>query len=305
MFEYLKFLFKNLKSFEDKLNNIALLQDKFWIRINESNFSEKWFFRNNGELIISINGNIIDGRYEHLNQGNLILEYEKNKILLNQNFIYKDILLLKKDSNETDFYAFYDESKFTPDQFLKFIETSRKQDLNIKQIQLTDKTNAEIVMNPNQQVISLGNSVLINQKLTDLNCIETDYNFYELQDGVINNILFKRNYKIFDNNIVVKQKWKTINLEDEIVQSEKPIKNGRYKINFNIGIEIRDNRICSKYYIIFCETNYKKHKIEIWCRNPREFSTGDLVFENENPASDGKYWMSLLKSIKVKNGKLK
>jgi hypothetical protein len=304
MFEYLKFLFKKLKSFDDKLSNIALLQDKFWIRINEQNFSEKWFFRNNGELIISINGNIIDGRYEHLNQGNLILEYEKNKILLNQNFIYKDILLLKKDSNETDFYAFYDETKFTPDQFLKFIETSRKQDLNIKRIQLADKTNAEIVMNPNQNSISLGNSVLINQRLTDLNFIETDYNYYELQDGVIQNILFKRNYKIFDNNITVKQKWKTINIDDIVLNSKKALEDGRYKINFNIGIGIKENRICSKYYIIFCETNYRKHRIEIWCRNSRVFSTGDLVFENEKPASDGKYWISLVKSIKVKNGKL-
>ncbi|WP_194768798.1 hypothetical protein [Tamlana sp. I1] len=304
MFEYLKFLFTKLKSFDDKLSNIALLQEKFWIRINDNNFSEKWFFRNNGELIISINGNIIDGRYEYLNQGNLILEYEKIKILLNQNFIYKDILLLKKGSNESDFYAFYDETKFTPDQFLKFIETSKKQDLNIKQIQLADKTNAEILMNPNQQIISLGNSVLINQKLTDLNSIETNANFYELQDGIIKNILFKFNYKLFDNDIIVKQKCKTINIEDEIVDSKFPIKNGKYKIGFNIGIEIQNNRISSKFFIIFSETNYKKHNIEIWCRNPKEFSTGDLVIENDKPASDGKYWISLLKSIKVKNGKL-
>lgn len=305
MFEYLKFLFKKLKSFDDKLSNIARLQDKFWIRINDNNFSEKWFFRNNGELVISINGNIINGRYEHLNQGNLILEYQKNKILLNQNFIYKDILLLKKDSNETDFYAFYDETKFTPDQFLKFIETSRKQDLNIKQIQLTDKTNVEIIMNPNQQKVSLGNSVLINQKKTDLNIIETDSNFYELQDGVIKNIFFKHNYKIFDNNIIVKQKWKNISVNDKVVYSKKPIRNGRYKINYNIGIQIQDNRIKSKYYINFCQTKYKKHNLEIWCRYQRVFSNGDLVFENSNTASDGKYWISLLKSIKVENGKLK
>lgn len=88
-------------------------------------------------------------------------------------------------------------------------------------------------MKPNKEKVSLGNSVLINQELTNLNFIETHYNFYELQDGVIKNILFKRNYKIFDNNITVKQKWKTINPGDQVVHSVKFLKDSRYKINFN------------------------------------------------------------------------
>ena len=305
MFEYLKFILKNLKSFDNKLSNIALLQNKFWVRINDHNLNEKWFFKDNGELIMSINGDIIDGRYEHLNEGNLILEIDKNKILLNQNFIYNDILLLKKDSNETDFYAFYDDSKFTQSQFEKYIETSRKQDLNIQQIQLVDNSNVEVVMNPNQQTISLGNSVLINQELTNLDYVETEYNFYELQEGIIKNIFYRRSYEINNISIVVKQKWKTIQLDDEVVHSSKPIEDGRYKINFNIGIGILENRICSKHYIKFCEPYYKKNKIEIWCRNSKMFSIGDLVFENGKPAINGKYWLTLLKSITVENGKLK
>ncbi|MEO7283950.1 hypothetical protein [Gelidibacter sp.] len=283
-----------------------MLLNKFWIRINENNLTEKWYFKENGELIISIDGNIIDGRYELLDESNLILEYEKNRILLNHNFIYKDLLLLKKDSNESEFYAFYDSTKFiNSSQFLKFIETSRKRDLNIKKIILSDNTEAEIVREPNQDNISLGNSVIINQKLTAFNLIETDNNIYELQNGVINNILYKGNYKINDNNITVKQKWRTIDLNDEIIYSSIPVKNGKHKINYNLGLEIVENRIRSKYHIRFCETFYHKRKLEIWCRNSTLFSYGNYVFENGKSLKDGKYWISLVRRIKVENGKLK
>lgn len=305
MFEYLKFVYRRLTSFNEKLTSIALLQNKFWIRINENNLTEKWYFKVNGELIISIDGNIIDGLYEHLDESNLILKYEGNKILLNKNFIYKDILLLKKDSDESEFYAFYDSTKFNAVQFLEFIETSRTRDLNIKTLRLSDNTEIEIIREPNQNNISLGNSVLINQKLTTLNHIETDYNFYELHNGVIDSILYKGNYKINDNNITVKQKWRTIDFNDEIIRSSESVKNGKHKINYNVGLEVKENRIQRKYNIRFCETFNKKHKFEIWCRNSTVFSSGDCVFENGNSVEDGKYWISLIKRIKVENGKLK
>ncbi|ADV48703.1 hypothetical protein Celal_1390 [Cellulophaga algicola DSM 14237] len=138
MYEYLKFLIVKLKSIDDKLTVIALLQNKFWVRINDKNLNEKWFFKENGKLLISINGNIVDGRYEQLSEGSLIVELDKNKILLNQNFIYNDILLLKKDSDDSDFYAFYDDSKFNNSEFEQFIEVSRKEDLEVPAFNTTE-----------------------------------------------------------------------------------------------------------------------------------------------------------------------
>ncbi len=84
-------LFRHGHSSNYKLTTKTLLQNKFWIRINENNLTEKWYFKGNGELIISIEGNIIDGRYELLDESNLILEYEKNRILLNHNLLPLDL----------------------------------------------------------------------------------------------------------------------------------------------------------------------------------------------------------------------
>ncbi|MBO0591170.1 hypothetical protein I2486_07085 [Cellulophaga sp. E16_2] len=304
MYEYLKFLLVKLKSIDDKLTVIALLQNKFWVRINDKNLNEKWFFKENGELLISINGNIVDGRYEQLSEGSLIVELDKNKILLNQNFIYNDILLLKKDSDDSDFYAFYDDSKFNNSEFEQFIEVSRKEVLNTKILKLADNTEAEVLMKPNKNIISLGDSVLINQKLTVLEFLETANNFYELKEGEITGIFIKDKYKIAEINIVVKQHSKILSVGDTIVHSNEFIHDGRYKIGSNLGIEIIAKEICSKYSIITCETLNKKHCLEVWCMDSMGFSNGDLVFENGEFVQDGKYRLSILKTLRVVAGEI-
>lgn len=303
MFEYLKFLFTKVKSFDEKLKNIAFLQDKTWIRISLNGFNEKWFFRKNGVLTLSINGDVIDGSYELLNEY-LIIKFSNKKILLNQSFIYNDILLLKKDSVDSDFFAFYDNSKFSENEFLKHIEYSRRKDLNIKQITLLDNTKAEIIRNPNQKGIIKGNTVLIKGQLPNQDLIETNFNYYELVNGKISNIFNKRKYKIFDNEITIKQKWEKLSIGDKIVSSNNKLLNGRYKIKSVNGIEIFDNTIEKIFHISYRETLIKKRKIEIWQKTSYEYSVGDLVRENDKKVSDGKYWIDIFKVVRVKNGKV-
>jgi hypothetical protein len=304
MFEYLKFLFKKLKTFDRKLNTIAILQNKFWIRINENEIAEKWFFRDNGRLIISINGNVTEGRYEYLNESNLILEFQGNRILLNQNFIYNDLLLLKKDSDESEFYAFYDSTKFNPNEFVQFIENSRKNDLNIVEIELIDNTTAEVVRELNQQTIVLGNHILINQQLASQSFVETKTKIYELKEGKIDKIFFKYQYKINDIIFTVKQRNISINVMDEIIKYTEPIEDGLYIINYDIGIEIKEYQINAKYKMAFCETFVTKQKFQVYCRRPDEFSLRDLVRKYKEIMPDGNYWLSPFKRLKVRNGKL-
>ncbi|RLJ64394.1 hypothetical protein CLV86_1512 [Lacinutrix venerupis] len=303
MLEYLKFLFRKVKSLDRKLNNIAFLQDKTWIRISPNGFDEKWFFRKNRVLTLSINGNIVDGSYEFLNEY-LIIEFSNKKILLNQSFIFNDILLLKKDSDDSTFFAFYDNSKFSKNEFLIYIENSRKKDLNIKQITLIDNTKAEIIRKPNQKGIIKGNTVLIGGEISKKKLIETKYYYYELINGKISNIFIKKKYKIYDNEIIIKQKWKEISIGDTIVSSNKEVINGRYKIKYIIGIEILDNTIEKRFHISYRKTLIKKRKIEVWQKTSYGYSVGDLVRKNNKKANNGKYWIEIFKILRVKNGKV-
>ncbi|WP_159950891.1 hypothetical protein [Polaribacter septentrionalilitoris] len=303
MLEYLKFLISNLKSFDKRLKNIAFFQGKTWMRISSNEFNEKWFFRNNGLLTISRDGNIIDGKYEFLNDY-LIIEFLNNKILLNKSSIYNEILLLKKDSNDSELFAFYDNSKFSPQNFLKHLEFSRKNDLNIKQLKLVDNSKVEIIRKPKQKGIIRGNTVLINGQVPIQEYIETKFNYYNLNDGVISKIFYKRKYKIFDNEIIIKQKSKELSVDDTIISSKRKISNGFHKIKFIYGINVKNNIITKVYYISYLKTLLKKTKIEIWKKTSDEYLIGDLVRERDKFVNNGKYWIGLFEIIKVTNGKI-
>ncbi|WP_053970229.1 hypothetical protein [Mangrovimonas sp. ST2L15] len=303
MLEYLKFLFSKVKSFDKKLQDISFLLDKTWIRITPDGFNEKWFFRKNGLLTISQNGNIIDGKFDLLNNY-LLLEFLGKKILLNKSLIYNEILLLKKDSNDSELYAFYNEAKFSPEDFLKHLNFSRNTDLNIKKITLIDNTIAEIIREPSQKGISKGNLVWINDQLCNEDYIETDYNYYNLTAGEITEIFYKRKFQIFDNPIVIKQKWKKLSINDSIISFNQKVSNGLHKINFKYGIEVENNIIKKTYHISYWKTIIKKRKLEIWSKTSDDYSIGDLVRENDNSIEDGNYWIGLIEVIKVKHGKI-
>lgn len=258
MFEYLKFLISNVKSFDKRIKNIVFFQNKTWIRLSPNGFKEKWFFRSNGLLTISRDGNVIDGKYQFLNDY-LIIEFLNSKILLNKSSIDNEILLLVKDSNASELFAFYDDSKFSPDAFLEHLESSRKNDLNIKQLSLVDNTKAEIIRKPNQKGVNIGNTVLVDGQLSNQEYIETDYNYYYLKNGKVSSIFYSRRYKIYGNQIVVKQKKKKLSINDVIVSSEQDFSNGLHKINFIYGMYTEDYIIKKNiFHLISGNINKKK-----------------------------------------------
>lgn len=302
MFEYFKFLFRSFKPLNEKLKNISFLQGKVWVRISVG-FNEKWFFRKGGILTVSINGNIIDGKYEFLNEY-LILRYSDKNILLNQSLIYKDILLLKKDSDDSFFLAFYDNSKYTQEEFLRHFENSRRRDLNIREITLLDNSKAEIIREPDQKHIVKGDAVLINGELSDDNYLETENNLYELDDGKISKIYYKRKYELYNNVITVKQNWQKLSIGDSVISMSNNLKDGLYKISQSKGIEIKGKMINQTFDISNIVTLIKRRKIEIWQKYSYSYSVGDLVIEDNQKVDSDIFWVGGIHFIKVKNGRI-
>lgn len=301
MFEYLKFIANKIKSYDNRLKNIALLQDKTWTRVSNG-FKEKWFFQKNGKLTISIDGNIIDGTYEFLNEY-LAVRLPDRKILLNQSIIYNDILLLKLDSNNSNLLAFYDSNKFSINEFIKHFEFLKKRDLNIEKVKLLDKTQVEIVRQPNQSFAMKGNLVLVNGKPTNHNYLESDKNYFELDDSKISDIYYKKKYGQHHNQIVFKQKWEKLSIKDELIVPRK-LKDDFFKISFFKGIELKNNKVYKLYYISHKITLLQRNKIEIWQKNSFGHTYGDLVRINSETVKEGIFWIGLFDIIKVKNGKI-
>jgi len=301
MYEYIKLLFKRAKDLNDRLNNTALLQGKTWVRVTAEGANEKWFFKPNKELIISVDGNVTEGSYDFVNEY-MIIKHLNDSILVNQSFLYNDILMFNKDDDNSEIYAFFDASKYTLNQFIKLIETTRKQELNIKKMKLLDNSEVEIVRKKMHSDISIGNTVLVNRIPSKDDFIETHKNIYKLRNGVIKAIYFKKKYNFYDTNeVIIMQEREKISEGDKVISSKFPLKNGEHKININEVVLIEDSIIKKKYHIFYV-LSLKGKRLEIWSNNPKTFNIGNKVYVNREIAPDGKYILQSFNLISVKDG---
>lgn len=122
MKEYLKDLIPRVKKFSSKLDILTLLVSKNWVLVNNNIPIKKVFiFRRNNQLLISENGAVNIGQWEHLNSGALLLFFQNTKLLFSHGFVDDNVLVLKLDGTNI-FYLFEKEENVglvNTKQFLK------------------------------------------------------------------------------------------------------------------------------------------------------------------------------------------
>lgn len=302
MIQYFNYLFNKLKLSHQRLEDISTLKGKTWTRMNTEK-EEKWFFQDGGKLKVSINGNVTDGNYQILNEF-LLIGHKHNNILTQKKYFYKDILLLQKDSEHSEFFLFYNSSKYTFNELLQTIQLERKQDLNIIDLKLLGGENVEVIKDYKGKEPQLGDKVLFDGNLIEENQIETEEHIYVLKNSEISEIYFKKNYKVYTNTITIKQKWKTPAIGDEIIYQDKPELCNLIKLNFNKGLIIDNNIIQRIFNIEYIETFYYKKRLQIWRKSKEFYSNGDLIFQNNDKAPDGKYWINIFTIVNCVDGKI-
>ncbi|MEZ4802181.1 MAG: hypothetical protein R2797_05360 [Gelidibacter sp.] len=115
MKDFLTELIPKIEQFSEKLNNTALLTRQHWILLDTDNSTyKKYIFKNNGELLISIDGKVSKGKWEYLNHQCILIEHQSDTLLFNHGFFEKDILALKLDGVQ-DFFLLVDENRFNYD----------------------------------------------------------------------------------------------------------------------------------------------------------------------------------------------
>ena len=78
---------------------MEIFVEKPWVIIDENQNIQKYIFKRNGELIMSLNGQVTVGRWEYLSSAkSLLIDRVQDKMLLNQNFIDPAVMILKKDN---------------------------------------------------------------------------------------------------------------------------------------------------------------------------------------------------------------
>lgn len=98
MKEYINNLLPRLREFSQNLDKKELFVDVPWVLIDSEQNYQKYIFKRNGELIMSLNGGVVIGKWEYLATAkSLLIDRVKDKVLLNQNFIDSAVMVLKLD----------------------------------------------------------------------------------------------------------------------------------------------------------------------------------------------------------------
>lgn len=104
-------IFSRLSKFSQKLDNLTLLTNQHWVILDESqNLKTVYIFRSNGELLISINGDVKRAKWEYLGANALLIDLQEKSYLFRHGFFDENILALKIDSKE-EYAIFVNESK--------------------------------------------------------------------------------------------------------------------------------------------------------------------------------------------------
>jgi len=101
-----------LQRFSQNLDNTTLLTNQHWVLLDELEHTKTvYIFRQNDELLISINGKVDKAKWEYLGQNSILIDLKDQSFLFRHGFFDENILALKIDSKE-EYAVLINESKY-------------------------------------------------------------------------------------------------------------------------------------------------------------------------------------------------
>lgn len=240
---FIQDLVNKLPQLSEKLDNYALFIDKPWVLIDSNLVYQKYIFKKNGELIISIDGNVQVGNWEYLTTAkSLIIDRITDKILLNQSFINKAIMILKIDGSKNQFVILANEI-LIPDldikKYLRSLDNEQNINTNKQQQQIISEKldngkTIEFYCENNIYRTQIGMKVTFDgEDPDDGEYISRDTFFhYEIKDKKVSKIFRPFKYQTNDGiNLIIKQLYyDSISIGDLVYIENKLAHTGKYKI---------------------------------------------------------------------------
>lgn len=102
---YLLDILNKYNRFSESLDVKTILCNKSWLAFNDTGDKELYIFQENGSLIVSINGKVINGTWQYISTNkSIILSFKGQAYMLHPSFFDKTIFALQQDG--TNRYAF-------------------------------------------------------------------------------------------------------------------------------------------------------------------------------------------------------
>lgn len=241
---YLSKLIPRLKEFSANLDSKEIFIEIPWVIVDDNLNQQKYIFKRNGDLVMSLNGQVTIGKWEYLSGAkSLLIDRIQDKILLNQNFIDPAVMILKKD-------GFKDENLILANEILlpnldvsQYLKKLYYQKNNISTVQLNTGDVFEL---KNYEGFVSNNVVTIEgERVSDgLYEIARTEKKLEIKDGILVSILEMKHYETNKGKITIQQRqYYSASNGDFVFQNNSKAPDGKYGLGFMKHIVVENGRI--------------------------------------------------------------
>lgn len=312
MNDVISYFLKAIYSSSQSLKKKGILIEKPWVLIDSEGKVQKLIFKRDKGLILSKNGVVTEGSWDYYPEAHsLLIDRVTDKLLLKEQYIDENVLILKKDGTDNDFFAFANENTILDYDIPKYLYSLKCQQLSISVYSLHNGNKLEIYSDQNaypRLKVGILDSNYHSLEPEDGKYLSFNkYRTYHIKGGVLN----KTSY----NRLVTLRNGESIEVENDdenvyilknksVTMNGIPILNGRLETNDNRIFEVQDGIVLN---IIFIRSYLLKNGWEVKIEQNKDydfFKKGDrIVFcSGEWPIPDGKYKVKkFFNRLKVEN----
>ena len=157
MNDLLKYFVKSLAVSTVSLKKKGILIEKPWALIDDDGEIQKLIFKRDKGLVLSKNGKVTEGSWDYYPEAKaLLIDRVNDKLLLKEQFIDDNVLILKKDGTDNDFFALANENTLPDYNIPKYLNTLKCKEFKIEERKLI-----------NGNFIQIHNATKINYTITD------------------------------------------------------------------------------------------------------------------------------------------
>lgn len=239
---FLQNIIPRLKEYSDLLDKKEVFVDKSWILIDGNSNLQRFIFKRNGELIMSLKGDVTIGRWEYLSEvKSLLIDRLTDKILLNQDFINQAVMLLRKDG-ETEYFILANDSILKNLDVETYLKKFYRQKNNISTIELDTGKELELIGN---NIATIGTSVTIDGLQADTNIYENKNGAikYYVEKGILIKIIERTIYNSKKGEIIVEKQRNFLPLKGDMVFQDDLPAEGKFYIEPLHYIHVRNGII--------------------------------------------------------------
>jgi len=316
MKKIIKYFLSNVKSSKESLEQKSVLVDKPWALIDDNGEIQKLIFTKDNRLILSRNGVVSTGSWEYFPAGKaLLIDRVTDKILLKEQYIDENVMLLRRDGTQDDYYAFANENSIPDLDVPKYLNSAYYRQNNIEEIKLIG--GKSLLIPSETRFYSLpGSKAKILSELNEIIDAPDGKYFTEnmlstllIKDGIIQESLRNEIIKTLDNNqleIAGGHIYYKENVNKPVTMNGKEVPDGVYYVKPNVFFEVQGN-IISKLRYLKIHFFSKGYKVQVQQQYFHTILKGDIIIQSEPifPIPDGKYRLKgKLKWVKIKNNQV-